>query len=314
MIKFYQKRKIFYTISILVIIIGIVCLFVNGVDLDIEFEGGAILKYQMTGDVSTKSVDDLVTSAMSRSASCQISTDNATGVSYLVINFSGKDGLSSEEQTTLDTALKAAYPENSLSLYETTVVSPFIGKQFLVNGIKAIVFAFIMIILYVWYSFRKIGGLSAGIMALIALLHDCLIIFFAFIIFKIPLNENFIAALLTIIGFSVNDTIVIYDRIRENMLKNPKMDIEELVDKSVSQSLTRSINTSLAVFFSIVIVCIFAQIYGIDSILSFAFPMTFGVISGCYSSVCLAGPLWVSWKKHKEKVALAAKADRKAKA
>ena len=139
-------------------------------------------------------------------------------------------------------------------------------------------------------------------MALLALLHDCLIVFFAFVLFKMPLNDNFIAVLLTIIGFSVNDTIIIYDRIRENKITaKHKMPIEELVNKSITQSLTRSINTGGTTFLAVAIIYIFATIFGIDSIKSFALPLSIGLVSGCYSTICIAGPLWVMWQKHKEK-------------
>jgi preprotein translocase SecF subunit len=139
-------------------------------------------------------------------------------------------------------------------------------------------------------------------MGFIALVHDVLVVFFVFVIFNMPLNDSFIAAALTILGFSINDTIVIYDRIRENKrLFGTKLDVDELVDKSITQSITRSVNTSVATFISIAIVYVFAWIYSIDSIKSFALPMMFGVISGCYSTICLAGPLWVSWQKYKNK-------------
>lgn len=309
MIKFYQKRFIFMIISGLIFLAGIVAIFVNGIQLDIQFKGGSILKYDLVGEVDTEKADSITSQTLSRLASCQILTETATNKNYLVINLAGNEGLSSDQQLKLDTALKQAFPSSELNLYETNIVEPFIGEQFLKNGLIAIVLSFIAIILYVWYRFKKIGGLSAGLMALLALVHDCFVVFFVFIIFRIPLNENFIAATLTIIGFSVNDTIVIYDRIRENVtFAGRKYSIEELVDKSISQSLTRSINTNAAVFISILIVCIFAWIFGISSILSFALPMTFGVVSGCYSTICIAGPFWVMWKKHEEKAKLSKKA------
>ena len=139
-------------------------------------------------------------------------------------------------------------------------------------------------------------------MAIVALFHDAFVVTAVFIIFRIPLNDSFIAAILTIIGFSINDTIVIYDRIRENKgIMGKKTTTEELVDTSITQSMTRSINTNIAVFVSITIVYIFAQIYKIDSIKAFALPMMFGTISGCYSTICIAGPLWTMWKNRKAK-------------
>jgi preprotein translocase SecF subunit len=140
-------------------------------------------------------------------------------------------------------------------------------------------------------------------MALLSLFHDLLVVFFAFVIFQIPIGDSFIAVALTILGYSINDTIVIYDRIRENTLANKFGTVEELVNTSISQSFTRSLNTNLAVFFSVFMICVFAAGNGLDSVRSFALPMAIGTISGCYSTVCIAGPAWTMWQKHKQKSA-----------
>ena len=141
------------------------------------------------------------------------------------------------------------------------------------------------------------SGPSAGVMALIALYHDVTLVFFVFVVLRIPLNESLIAVVLSILGFSINDTIVIYDRIRENeRIYKGSMTLPDLVDLSINQSLTRSINTSLCTFGAVAIAYIFAVVNGIESIQEFALPMMVGLISGSYSTICLAGPLWVSWK------------------
>jgi preprotein translocase SecF subunit len=155
--------------------------------------------------------------------------------------------------------------------------------------------------IYVWIRFKKIGGLSAGLMAIVALIHDILVVFFTCVVFKIPIGDSFVAVALSIIGYSVNDTIVIYDRIRENHDLHPKIAVDTLTDLSISQSITRSINTNIAVCLSVTIVYIMARFNSIDSIESFALPMAIGSVSGCYSTICIAGPLWVMWQKHKEK-------------
>ena len=152
---------------------------------------------------------------------------------------------------------------------------------------------------YVWVRFKRMGGLSAGVMALVALFHDVMVVFFTCVIFKIPIGDSFVAVTLSIIGYSVNDTIVIYDRIRENTKLHPKMPVETLTDLSISQSIMRSVNTNVAVLLSVSLVYVLAHINSIDSIQSFALPMAIGSISGCYSTICIAGPLWVTWKKRK---------------
>ena len=301
MIRFYENRKIYFGISIAIILIGIITLFINGISLDIQFKGGAILKYAYNGEIDLNKVDGIVTNALAREVSTQITTDLVTQQNNLVLNLAGNKGLSVESQQKLEEALKNEFPDAGFVLSESSIVEPFIGKQFLRRGITAIVLASILIVVYVWIRFKRISGLSAGVMALVALFHDVLAVFITFIVFKIPLDENFIAVALTIIGYSINDTIVIYDRIRENSMLDRKIPIEDLVNKSITQSLTRSINTAIAVFFSIVLVYGFAQYYNIESIKNFALPMTVGVVSGCYSTICLAGPLWVMWQKHKQK-------------
>jgi preprotein translocase SecF subunit len=303
MIRFYKNKNIYFVISSLIILIGIVFMFINGVRLSILFKGGAILKYSYVGEIDINEVSKLSSDVLDRITEVQQTEDIATKSRKVVLNLSGNSGLSAQEQDILNQALLDKFPNNNLALAESNIVEPFIGKTFLRNSIIAILISAVMIVVYVWIRFKKISGLSAGIAALIALFHDVLISFFIFVIFRIPLNDSFIAVVLTIIGFSVNDTIVIYDRIRENKTLFPRMDVEDLVDLSITQSMSRSINTTVATVISTIVLYIFAQIYDIESIKSFALPMAFGLISGCYSTICIAGPIWVMWQKKKNKTA-----------
>lgn len=300
--RFYQNRIKRYLVSLAIFLVGVVCIFTNGVNFDIQFKGGAIINYTYTQEIDTNKAMSVVEDTLGRQCDVQTKSDLTSDSTKLVLNLAGKEGLASADQDKLTNALKEAFPYNNLKLSDVSVVEPFIGKDFAIDSTKAIIFSAILIILYVWFSFRKVSGLSAGVTGLIALLHDVLIVFFAFVVFNIPINDSFIAAALTILGFSINDTIVIYDRIRENkLLYGNKMPIEEIVNKSISQSFTRSLNTNLCTLLSIVVVYIFACVQDIQSIKSFALPMIFGIISGCYSTICIAGPIWVSWQKHKEK-------------
>ena len=312
MIRFYQNRKKYFLISATFFVIAIVFAFINGVKLDIQFKGGAILSYAYNGaEVNTADVSRVVSETLGNTAlpdiqlTENIATDSADRYK-IVINLAGDNGLSAQEQDSLEAALRETFPTLDIRTSETRVVQPFIGARFITNCLIAIALGFLMIILYVWYAFRKIGGLSAGVMAIVALIHDVAVVLSIFIIFNIPIDESFVIAALTIIGFSVNDTIVVYDRIRENTaMYGTKLPIDELVNKSVNQSLTRSINTSAAVFVSVLVIYVFTELYGINSMRSFTLPMLFGTVSGCYSTICICGPLWVSWKKRGEKKALA---------
>ena len=179
--------------------------------------------------------------------------------------------------------------------------SPTMGRSFFIKCLSCIGIAFVLLVLYIALRFRKIGGASAGVMAIIALLHDILIVYFVFIVTKSPLNDNFIAVVLTILGYSLNDTIVIYDRIRENReLQGDKESLVDIVNLSINQTLSRSIHTSLSTFIAIAIVYVVGLIYGISSITTFALPMMVGVVVGCYSSICIAGPLYVAWQNRKK--------------
>lgn len=303
MIKFYEKRKIFFAISALIMIIGIICLFINGVRLSIQFKGGAILKYSYVGEIDVNKVADLSSDVLKRNTEVQLTEDLATNSKKVVLNLAGNSGLAANEQEELDKALKEEFKENDLELSESNVVEPFIGKSFFEKGIIAMLLSAAMIVVYVWRRFTRISGLSAAFVALLALFHDILVVFFIFVIFRIPINDSFIAVVLTIIGYSVNDTIVIYDRIRENKRLFPKLQVEELVDLSINQSISRSVNTTISTALSVFVIYIFAAMYNIESIKVFALPMLFGVLSGCYSTICIAGPVWVMWQKRKKVVA-----------
>ncbi len=300
-IGFYKKRWIFFVISLTIMVAGILAVIVKGVQLDIQFKGGALLKYSFEGDLDSEAVADKASSLLGRPVTTQETSDITTGEKRLVINIAGNYGVEASEQDKFDQELRDTYPDNKLDLAESSMVEPFFGKKFLRNAIIAILLSFLLVMVYVWIRFKNIGGLSAGVMALIALLHDVLVVFFVCVFFEIPIGDSFVAVALSIIGYSINDTIVIYDRIRENSKTMRKIPVETITDLSISQSMMRSINTNIAVTLSVSMVYILAFSHNISSIQSFALPMAIGSISGCYSTICIAGPLWVSWQKHKEK-------------
>ncbi len=314
-IPFFKRRKVFYAVSALIMIVGVVLTYVNGVTLDIQFKGGTILKYSLSEDVeldSNEAAEKVAEVLDGRPVTGQITTSFATGDKVLVLSMPSSDqNFSNEDLGAVTETLTEAYPDQTMELVDSNNVTPFYGDKFRKDATVSIILAAILVILYVWYSFRKIHGLSAGFMSLVALLHDVLIVFFTFTIFKIPIGDSFVAVALAILGYSINDTIVIYDRIRENsrreISRKDKMPVEGIVDKSISQSVARSINTNLAVFASIAVLYVFAAINNLDTIVSFALPMAIGSISGCYSTICIVGPLWAAWEKRKQRKLAAAK-------
>ncbi len=296
-ISFYQNRRGFFLLSAIFMIAGILVSIIFGIKMDITFKGGSILKYAYEGTVDLDQAQSVIGAAIQNEVTIQETTNLGDNKTFLVVNVAGSSALTPDEQIALKDALVTTFPETTFSLESANLVDPFIGRELLTKGLWAIALASVMIVAFVWFSFRSMSGPSAGVMGLVALFHDVLVAFFMFVILRIPLNESLVAVVLTILGFSINDTIVVYDRIRENeRLYKGKMPLSELVDLSINQSLTRSINTSLATFGAIGVAYVFAFAFNIDSIKQFALPMMVGLVSGTYSTICLAGPLWVMWK------------------
>lgn len=299
--SFYKQRYKFIAFSSLLLLIGIISAIVFGMKLDIQFKGGSIVKMSFAGDVDLSKAEEVVSNAIKKPVSMQIisslESSSEKKVRSLVINVADNQALKTEEQMAMTEALQKAFPSNNITWSEASLVNPFIGQRTLTNGLLAVLVSSILIVLYVWIRFRTISGASAGIFALIALIHDVLIAFFAFVVFRFSLNETVIAVVLSILGWSVNDTNVIFDRIRENeRLYGGKMTLPDLVDMSINQSFTRTLNTSICSFVAILMAFVFAKVYNLSSIVEFALPMMVGVIIGSYSSICLATPLWTMFK------------------
>jgi preprotein translocase SecF subunit len=296
--NFYGKRYLYFIISAALIIAGIIGLFVNGVKLDITFSGGAKITYSYTGDeISTTKVENVIKNTLNREATVQNSVGYQSDDTSLIISLAGTESLEADEQETLYQSLVKAFPNNNFEQGSTTNVEAAIGHKFLTRGLIAIGIAAVFIIVYVSLRFSVVSGFTAAMTALIALFHDIAMIFFAYVLLQIPINDAFIAVVLTILGYSVNDTLVVFDRIRENKkLSGNKLSIVDLINNSISQSLTRTINTSLMSLAAIVLVLVFGLINGLTSIVNFALPMMIGIISGCYSSSFLAPSLWGMFK------------------
>lgn len=299
-IPFFEKRKIAFAASAILLTCGLIVSIMKGISIDTQFAGGAILTYSYDGAINTDEIGDLAESVIDRPVTVQVTSDPATGSQNMVITLAGHESITPEQQQSLNAALQEKIGE-SVALSESYIVEPFIGKKAMTNSAIAIILASIFIVIYVRFRFGAMSGLSAGVSSVIALIHDIFLVLFAFAVFGIPLNDAFVAVTLTIIGYSINDTIVLYDRIRENMVGFGKQkSVGEIVSISTTQVLGRSINTSLATVLCIFIIYIFAVLYGIRSIEVFALPMLFGLVSGCYSSIFIAAPIWASWKSRKK--------------
>ena len=208
--------------------------------------------------------------------------------------------ISSAEQEALHTRLQKDFPDSKLAVFNSNTLSAAMGTKFFLRCLLALGLAAVLLVIYVGFRFRKIGGIMAGVSALIALVHDLVIVFLTFVIFGIELNNNFVAVMLTILGYSLNDTIVIFDRIR-TLRRRSDAPLEDIVNESLHHVLRRTIITTVTTCLAILAVLVVALAMGVDSIISFALPMLFGAISGSYSSLFLSGPIWVKWMQKSKK-------------
>lgn len=301
-LKVYEKRKIFYAISCLLIVAFAVLTIAIKLNVAIEFKGGTILTYSYTGDLKSEDIEKTVGDTVSDKCTITLGEDTSSKSKTIKIQFSSKEGISDDKQNSIKTALTEKYRDNEVKLLESTDVAASNGLDFFLKCLVACAFAAVITIIYIGFRFRKIGGISAGVFSVVALIHDMCMVYGCFVICRFDINANFMAVLLTILGYSINATIIIYDRIRENeKLVGSKYELDQLVNLSITQTMGRSIHTTVTTVLAMATVCVVCLIAGVSSIISFAFPLIIGMIAGVYSSNCIAPTLWVMWEKHKAK-------------
>ena len=302
-IDFVGLRKRFLTISTCLMAAIILCAAVFGVRLDTEFTGGAMITLSYQGEISTSEVQKTASTALENNGlTLQTGENVATGEQTLKISMPGNETVTTDQVENLLTSLNEQYPDNAFAQLSLSNVSAAMGTKFLQKSLVAVVFSLLLILLYIGFRFKKIGGLTGGLMAVLALLNDLMVVFGTFVLLRTPLDGNFIAAMLTILGYSINDTVVVYDRIRENRaLMGKKASFEELVNRSVNQSARRTLITTITTVMALGVLCIVAKLYGLDSIFTFAFPLMMGMISGVYTSLCVSTSAWMLWSERSPK-------------
>ena len=300
-VDFVGLRKRFLTISACLMAAILLCAVVFGVRLDTEFTGGAMITLSYEGEFTTSEVQKTASAALgSNDLTLQTGENVATGEQTLKISMPGNETVTTEQVETLLDSLNEMYPDNAFAQLSLSNVSAAMGTKFLQKSLVAVVFALVLILLYIGVRFKKIGGLTGGMMAVLALLNDLMVVFGTFVLLRTPLDGNFIAAMLTILGYSINDTVVVYDRIRENRaLMGKKASFEELVNHSVNQSARRTIITTVTTVMALGVMCVVSKLYGLDSIFTFAFPLMMGMLSGVYTSLCVSTSAWVLWSERK---------------
>ncbi len=292
---FVGHLKLFAIISIAIMVVGLAVNVIFGTQMDVAFKGGTVLRYsyETTPDlaaVTTAAKDTLGKDAM-------VAFDEVNSTEVVSVTLPGE--ISMEQQEAFAEKMAKDFKDSKMENFSSNTLSASMGTKFFLRCLFAVALAAVLLLVYVGFRFRKIGGLSAGVAALVALAHDLLIVYFTFVIFRIELNENFVAVMLTVLGYSLNDTIVIFDRIRTNR-KRMNAPLNEVVNLSLQQTLRRTVITSITTGLAIATVAVVALVMHVDSIISFALPMLLGTLSGCYSSLALSPSIWCRWKQYKE--------------
>ena len=302
-INFVGLRKKFLVFSSCLMAAIVLCAVVFGVHLDTEFTGGAMITLSYDGSFEMAQVQQTASNALENTGlTLQTGENVATGDQTLKISMPGTETVTTDQVEALLDSLNETYPDNNFAQLSLSNVSAAMGTKFLQKSLVAVVFSLLLILLYIGFRFKKIGGLTGGMMAVLALLNDLMVVFGTFVLLRTPLDGNFIAAMLTILGYSINDTVVVYDRIRENRaLMGKKASFEELVNRSVNQSARRTLITTITTVMALGVLCIVAKLYGLDSIFTFAFPLMMGMISGVYTSLCVSTSAWMLWSERSPK-------------
>ncbi|MCX5780684.1 MAG: protein translocase subunit SecF [Firmicutes bacterium] len=277
--QFIENRKWFYIFSLLFLVPGIVSMFVQGFNLGIDFKGGSMLRYKIEASIDAPAVTQTVSDL---NLVQEISVQQSGNEFYVRTNV-----LSQEQTKQITDALTAKY--QTVQLQSAESVGATIGTELVKNAFLAIFISLVLMLIYITFRFEWTFGLAA----VMALFHDVLIVCGIFSIFQWEVNSAFIAAILTIIGYSINDTIVIFDQVRENLRIKKKEPLATLLDKSIMQTMNRSVNTVLTVLLPLITLLLF----GGGTIKVFVMALLIGFLFGMYSSICVASPLYYEIKQ-----------------
>jgi len=301
MFDFVRNRRIFYLLSAVLLVPGIISLVLpGGLNPGIDFTSGTIMTIQFDNPVDQNKLRDAFAALGHNEAIVQQSSGENTFVvrtrPLVQAQQTGSGDLSTSERQQIEQALTDSF--GPLQILNLDQVSPLIAAEIVRYAILAVGAASVCILLYLWWAFNKVSHpLRYGTTAIVALLHDALIVLGIFSILgrlfpaEIEIESTFIVAVLTVIGFSVHDTIVVFDRIRENFIRRAGDTFEDVVNHSLAQTLTRSLNTSLTVILTLIVLMLFGGV----TIRTFVLALLIGITTGTYSSIFVASMLLVSW-------------------
>ena len=297
-VNFVGFRKISYAISLVLIVVGIAFIGINaskgngGFNYGLDFKGGSSTNVEFNEDLSLSDIDSKVVPIFENiTNSSDIQTQKVANSNQVIVK---SRTLTLEEMKSLYDSLEVSFgiPEEKIT---TENISGAVSVQMRRDAVIAVIISTILMLIYIWFRFKDIRFAGS---AVIALLHDCLVTIGFYAVFRWTIDSTFIACMLTIVGYSINATIVIFDRIRENLGRLRGTSLENIVNTSVTQTFTRSINTSLTTLIMVVVL----YVLGVNSIKAFALPLIIGIICGGYSSICITGPLWYDFKNAGKKV------------
>ena len=295
MLNVIKSKWICLGISLIIILAGIVSYFVNGgFNLDIDFTGGTTMTIDMQGkDFNVDDIEKLIEETVGFPAS---SVQKAEG-SIIISISTPKDindnaALATDDRAKLFDAIKDKYELTDEALTDYDSIDATIGKELSKSAIMSCIFALLLMLVYISFRFE----FWSGIAAVLSLAHNVLILMAVYAIFQLNINTTFIAAILTIVGYSINDTIVTFDSIREITRKIKKLPFADIVNKGVNETVVRSINTSITTLLTIVVL----YFVGVASIKEFALPIIIGILVGTYSSIFVASPIWSMLKGEKK--------------
>lgn len=291
--KFVEQFKIFGGLSLAIIVIGLGLGFTQGFNMGIDFTGGTVIEINMHKFEEHSKLLEI-----------SHSFDSTSSIDYLgkekeIIQIKTTKNLDDAQRKEVFAKYKEKYNLKDDDLIQSGYIGAAIGKEIQHKAVLSVILASICMLIYISFRFK----LTFGISAIIALLHDVLVVLAIYSIFKVPVNSPFVAAILTVVGYSINDTIVVFDRIRENKKIVRKSTDADIANISVRQTVTRSINTSVTTLLSILSL----YILGVESIKEFTFPLLAGILSGTYSSIFIASPLWVKFEQMRKKQAKSSK-------
>ena len=287
---FVGKRNWFFLVSLLVILPGVAFLIINpGLRTGIDFTGGSTMTLGFSNPVTQQALRETLAARGEIDSTVQNLGDNTYFVRTRELSEDDKDGI-------VD-ALEAGLSPDGVNVLSFDLVSPVVARDTVINGIYAVIAAAIGIFLYLWWAFRSVPKpFRYGVAAIVALLHDLLIVIGIFAILGnllgTEINTMFLIAVLTVIGYSVNDTIVVFDRLRENVVNYSGRTFAQNVNISISETLGRSLNTSITLLFTLLALILF----GGPTIRAFLFVLLIGVIAGTYSSIAVASQVLVAWE------------------